>query len=423
MNSRERVLAALNHQQPDRVPFDLGSTAITGIHALALYRLRQARNLPEKPIKIHEIFQQLDFIEPDDAEALHIDVFGIIPYRNFCGVKCTDWKPYETNYGIPALCPKDFAFTKDEATGRTYAYPQGDTTAKPSLMMPAGGYFFDNINRSPDTVDSEDLDPVRDYKDTYAVMDDEEALFYEKQADRLYQNTRFALIGNFSVAGFGDVAQLPGAPLREPRGIRSMEEWIMAHKICPEYVHGLFEYQMEVGLKNLEIYHQAVGEKICAIVMGGTDFGTQNSLMISREDFRTFYLPYWKRVNEWVHKNTSWKTFYHSCGAVSELIPDFIEAGVDVLNPVQCSAAGMDPEMLKEKYGDKLVFWGGGMDTQKTLPFGTPDEVRQMVRDRVDIFGKGGGFIFDAIHNIQANAPVENIAAMLDELDLIRGLK
>lgn len=421
MNSRERVITALNHQQPDRVPFDLGATAITGIHGLALHRLREAKKLPHKVIKFHEIFQQLGLIEPDDAKALHIDTFGLVSYTNFCGVKHTDWKEYDNPFGFPALCPKDFFYTLDEATGRRYAYPQGDKTAAPSMMMPAGGYFFDNIDRSPDTVDSDDLDPVRDYKDTYGIMSDEEARFYEKQANYLYENTDLALISNFSVAGFGDVAQLPGAPLKNPQGIRSMEEWIIAHKLMPEYIHGVFAYQLEVGLKNLEILKQAVGDKICTIVMGGTDFGTQHSLMMSREDFREFYLPYWKKANDWVHKNTNWKTFYHSCGAISELIPDFIEAGADILNPVQCSAAGMDPATLKKNYGDKLVFWGGGMDTQKTLPFGKPEEVRQMVFDRTEIFGKDGGFIFNPIHNVQGNTPVGNLTAMIDALDELRG--
>jgi len=422
MTSRERVIAAIHHRQPDRIPFDLGSTAITGIHALALHRLRQARNLPDRPIKFHEIFQQLGKIEPDDATALHIDTCGIMAYTNFCGVKQTDWKTYDNPFGVPGLCPAGFEFTLDETTGRRYAYPQGDRSAPPSIMMPAGGYFFDNINRSPDDIDSEDLDALRDYKESHSVMSDEEALFYEKQAKYLYENTDLALIGNLSPAGFGDVAILPGASLKAPRGIRSMEDWIMAHKIYPEYIHEVFSYQLEIGLKNLEIYKQAVGDKICTIVMGGTDFGTQHSLMMAREDFRSFYLPYWKKINDWVHQNTNWKTFYHSCGAIADLIPDFIEAGADILNPVQCSADGMDPVMLKKTYGDKLVFWGGGMDTQKVLPFGTPEEVRQMVRDRVSIFGQGGGFVFDTIHNIQANTPIENLVAMLDELDAIRGL-
>jgi uroporphyrinogen-III decarboxylase len=146
----------------------------------------------------------------------------------------------------------------------------------------------------------------------------------------------------------------------------------------------------------------------------GTDFGTQRSTFCSAETFRDLYLPYYKLVNAWVHKNTTWKTFKHSCGAVGKFMSYFIEAGFDIINPVQCSAAGMEAEHLKNTYGGRLVFWGGGVDTQKALPFGTPAEVREQVLRRCEIFAKGGGFVFNAVHNIQAQTPVANIAAMLE---------
>jgi uroporphyrinogen-III decarboxylase len=149
-------------------------------------------------------------------------------------------------------------------------------------------------------------------------------------------------------------------------------------------------------------------------MLSGTDFGQQHGPFISPKTYRDLYQPFNKAVNDWVHKNTAWKTFIHSCGSIRALLPDFIAAGFDILNPVQCSAAGMAPEELKREFGDRLTFWGGGVDTQNTLPFGTAEDVRNEVRSRLKIFGKGGGYVFDAIHNIQARVPVENVLAMYE---------
>jgi uroporphyrinogen-III decarboxylase len=142
----------------------------------------------------------------------------------------------------------------------------------------------------------------------------------------------------------------------------------------------------------------------------------QTAPLISPNAYRDLYQPFHKRLNDWTHQHTNWKTFIHSCGSVTALLDDFIDAGFDILNPVQCSATHMDPAELKAKFGDRITFWGGGVDTQRTLPFGAPDEVRREVRDRIRIFGPGGGFIFNAIHNIQAKTPVENLLALFDAL-------
>jgi uroporphyrinogen-III decarboxylase len=167
-------------------------------------------------------------------------------------------------------------------------------------------------------------------------------------------------------------------------------------------------------MKNLAKIHAVVGNRIEALFVTGTDFGTQNGPFISPGSYRDLFMPFHQRVNDWIHTNTTWKSFIHSCGSVVALIPSFLEAGFDILNPVQCSAAGMDAQGLKDKFGDRLVFWGGGVDTQHTLPFGTPDEVRAEVRERLRIFGKGGGYIFNPIHNVQCRTPIENMLAMLE---------
>jgi uroporphyrinogen-III decarboxylase len=148
--------------------------------------------------------------------------------------------------------------------------------------------------------------------------------------------------------------------------------------------------------------------------MTGTDFGMQTGPFISPDTYRDLFKPFHRQVNDWIHKRTGWKTFIHSCGSVRALMDDFIDAGFDILNPVQCSAADMDPAGLKREYGDRIVFWGGGVDTQKTLPFGAPDEVRDEVRRRIETFSPGGGFVFNTIHNVQANTPKENLVALYE---------
>ena len=190
----------------------------------------------------------------------------------------------------------------------------------------------------------------------------------------------------------------------------------MAHALHPEYIHELFDMQCEIALKNLEILRQAVGDYIQIIGVSGTDFGSQNGEIMSPRQFRKLYKPYFKQLNNWIHQNTSWKTFFHCCGSIVRLLDDFVDMGVDILNPVQCSALGMDPMALKVKYGDDLVFWGGGVDTQHTLPFETPQDVRREVRERLEIFSQGGGYVFNTIHNIVGNTPVENLQAMFEML-------
>jgi uroporphyrinogen-III decarboxylase len=161
---------------------------------------------------------------------------------------------------------------------------------------------------------------------------------------------------------------------------------------------------------------EVIGNKIDVVFTCGTDFGTQNSTFCSTETYDRVWLPYYKKVNDWIHQNTTWKTFKHSCGAVELLMSHFIESGFDIINPVQINASGMDPRKLKEKYGDKLVFWGGGVDTQGAFAFGTPAQVREQVKSQCDIFNNNGGFVFNTVHNIQANVPFENVVAMLEAL-------
>lgn len=413
MNSRERIQAALNHQPTDRVPVDLGSCGQTGMNASTLYKLRAALGLKQHPIKIIEPFQMLGEVEDDLLKLIGGDVVGLWNQGNMLGYTNTDYKPWTMPDGTPVLMGGGFEYDIHPQTGATLVYPAGDRTVPYSTRMTKEGSFFDNIERVED-FDEDNLTPLEDFKNDFGIVDDETARHWERESIRLYEETDYAIMGVLGGGGLGDVAMIPGPNLKKPEGIRTIADWLMAHAAFPEYIEAVFTMQTDAMLRNMEIYRQAVGDRVSVLWMSGTDFGTQHSTFTSLETFRRLYKPFYKKMNDWVHSNTSWKTFYHTCGAITPLLDDLAEIGVDCLNPVQLSATGMDGKMLKEKYGDKFVFWGAGVDTQRTLPFGTPDEVRAQVKERIALFDQNGGFVFSPIHNVVSGVPVENLIAMYE---------
>jgi hypothetical protein len=290
-------------------------------------------------------------------------------------------------------------------------YPSGDRSAPPSGRMPKGGFYFDAIVRQ-EPIDEAKLDPREWVAQSYAPYTEEELRFIEETSRWWYENSSYGLVGNLWGAGFGDIAVVPGPAIPHPKGIRDPEEWYVSTLLRKEYVREIFHLQFEVGMKNLELYRQAAGDRIDVAVMSGTDFGAQHGPFIAPEAYRELWKPLHKAMNEWVHANTKWKTFYHTCGSIVAYLDDFAEAGVDILNPVQISAAGMSPEILKERYGDRFVFWGGAVDVQSTLAFGTPDQVRAEAKRNTAVLGRGGGFVYNNVHNIQATVPTENILAL-----------
>lgn len=413
MNARERIRTALAHQEPDRVPLDLGSSPTTGMHVSSVYLLRQALHLdpPGTPVKVTEPYQMLGEIAPDLMDALGVDVVGLGNPNTMFGFPLGGWKPWTFFDGTPVLVPGDFN-TQPEPNGDILMYPEGDTTAQPSGRMPSGGFYFDAIVRQP-AFDENNLDPA-DNCEEFQPVSEADLVFYEKEAERLFTQTDRAILANFGGTGFGDIALVPAVQLKNPRGIRDMEEWYMSTVMRRDYIWAIFEKQCEIGLENLKRIYERVGDKVSVVYISGADFGAQNGPFISPKAYRDLYQPFHKIINNWVHENTSWKTFIHSCGSVVKLIPDFIESGFDALNPVQTSAVGMEAEGLAERFGDRVTFWGGGVDTQQVLPFGTPAEIKAQVRERMRIFGRGGGFVFNPIHNVQAQVPVENLLALYE---------
>lgn len=413
MTSRERVLKSLNHEEPDRVPLDLGASVLTGMHISSIYKLRQAMKLdpPGTSVKVLDPYQMLGEVEMDLVDALGVDVVQAPAAATLFGHKRDGWKPWKLFDGTPVLVPEGFN-TEPETNGDVLMYPESDRRAAPSGRMPAGGFYFDVIVRQP-PLDEAKLNPD-DNTEEFTPISEADLAYFKKEVEGLYRETDKAVFAGFCFSSFGDIALVPASWLKNPKGIRDIEEWYISTVTRRDYVYRVFERQCEVALANLEKLQQALGNKVQVTLITGTDFGAQNSLFISKQSYRDLYKPFHKAINDWLHRNTSWKTFIHSCGSVVELIPDFIEAGFDILNPVQTAAAGMDPKGLKERFGEQIVFWGGGVDTQRTLPFGTPEEVKAEVRDRVEIFGRGGGFVFSAVHNIQAGIPVENLVAMFE---------
>ncbi|MCI0495880.1 methyltransferase, partial [candidate division KSB1 bacterium] len=381
--------------------------------------LRQALGLdaPGTPVKVVEPYQMLGEIKPDLIDAIGVDIIPLSGRKTMFGFKNENWKPWTTFDGTPVLVPDGFN-TDPELNGDILLYPEGDKSAPASGRMPNGGWYFDAIVRQP-TIDDDHLN-VEDNLEEFSYISDEDLSYFKSEAERLFNETDKAIFGGAGGTSFGDIALVPAMWLKHPKGIRDIEEWYVSTVIRRDYVYQIFERQCEIALSNLEKIYQAVGNKMAAVFVTGTDFGMQTGTFISNNAYRDLYQPFHKIVNDWIHKHTQWKSFIHSCGSVYALIPDFIEAGFDILNPVQCSAAEMNPALLKKQFGDRIVFWGGSIDTQKTLPFGTPEDVRKEVIERIKIFAPGGGFIFNAIHNIQAKTPVENIVALFETFNKYR---
>lgn len=417
MTSKERLRNSLAHKQGNNVVIDFGATAVTGIHVLAIENLRKYYGLESRPVKVTEPYQMLGEIEPDLSGILGVDILGIPPRKNMFGFENKSWKEFRTFWGQDVLVPGEFNTIIDK-NGDLLMFPEGDTSAPPSARMPRSGYFFDSIIRQP-AIDDSILD-VNDNLEEFSLLSPEDMSYWKTKAAWAKSNEK-GIIANFGGTALGDIALVPGPWMKNPKGIRDITEWYMSTVMRIDYVKEIFERQSDIALENLKTLHGILGESIDAVFMCGTDFGTQDSQFCSPETFRELYLPYYLKMNNWIHKNTGWKTFKHSCGSIFPLIPAMIEAGFDIINPVQISAKDMDPQRLKTEFGDKVTFWGGGVDTQKTLGFGTPAEVRAQVLSQCDIMGKNGGFVFNTVHNIQGNVPVENLAAMVAALKEFKG--
>ena len=415
MTSRERIKAALNHQEPDRVPVDFGGTFETGIAASTVYYLRQALGLDSSDdrVKVVEPYQVLGEIKNDLRDAMSVDTTALYNTGTAFGFPLKDWKPWKTFDGAKMLVPGLFNTEPDE-NGDIYMYPEGDRSVPASAVMPQDGYYFDSIIRQH-PIDDDNLN-VEDNLEEFGPYSNELLDYLSKQSKFLYENSDRAIVYSFTGTSFGDVANTSAPELKDPRGIRDTTEWYMSFITRKEYIYDVFAGECEIGMANLAKVYEAVGERIDVIKITGADYGSQRGPLISPDWYREMIKPFHRKMCDWIHRNTSWKIFMHCCGGIRPLLDDFIDAGFDIISPVQTNAEGMDAQGLKDDFGDRFVFWGGGVETQNTLPFGTPEEVYNEVTERIHIFNKGGGFVFNPIHNIQPNTPVENILAMIEAI-------
>ena len=391
MNSRQRVMAALNHHQPDRVPIDLGGTRQSGIAASTYHQLKRKLDI-SSPTRVYDVYQMLAEVERPIMERFGADVIGLNRPDVAFGIVNEGWKPWRLFDQTPVDVPDGF-HPVTEPSGDLALMRGKEVVAR----MPKGGYYFDRLEVYPGGAHQavEEVSPP--------VISDQLCDHYHRQSESLFQNTDFAVIAPMG----------PPYELFYGLGTGNFEAWMMAFAAEPDYVNALCEKLVDVWIENLRRFSSAVGNHV-QILQFNDDFGTQSAPFISVKMFRELIMPHYKRGLDWIRENTEWKVFLHSDGAILPLIPSIIEMGVDVLNPIQTSASGMDPETLKSEFGDQLVFWGGSLDCQKTLPFGSAEDVRREVTEHVRIFSPGGGYVFAPVHNIQAGVPAENVIAMFD---------
>jgi hypothetical protein len=411
-SSRENFKATINHQQPERVVVDFGSSPVTGIHAVIVEKLREYYGLEKKPVKIIEPYQMLGELDADLIREMNVDVIGLGGEKNMFGIPNKDWKMHKTFWGQEVLFPGEFNYTHND-NGDILIHPEGDTSVRPSAMMPKTGYFFDAIERQG-PVDDSTL-KLEDNLEEFSRITDHDLSFWKEQVLSAGKSGK-GVLANLGGTALGDIALVPAVQLKDPKGIRGVTEWYISTLIREDFIKELYDRQTDIAIENLKDFYRVIGNNIDVVYICGADFGTQNSTFCSPETFARVWLPYYKKVNDWIHQNTEWKTFKHSCGAIVSLMDLFIESGFDIINPVQINASGMDPKELKRKYGDRIVFWGGGVDTQGAFAFGTPEQVKEQVKQQVSILNENGGFVFNTVHNIQANVPFENVVAMLEAL-------
>ena len=374
MKPRERVMLALNHKEADRVPIDLGATIVSSITKSSYIPFKKHLGIPLEEIKMLDYVQQLPYL--DDAL---MDRFGV------------DFRMVQ----LPAATAPDLAIFED---GNYYAFI--DRWGSKLHMPKEGGLYFDWVDFPIKETTMEALDQYK-----WPRPDPHEYnLRLGEQARDIYANTDFALVGS---------AVIGGGIFEQPARTIGLENFLMALITEPKFADRLMEQITDIYIESCNNYLDEVGKYI-QVFTYWDDVNTQDGWMIRPEIYRKMIKPKERRLVEAIKKKTDAKIFFHGCGATFDLIPDLIELGFDILNPVQVSARGMDTKLLKREYGKDIVFWGGGVDAQRVLPFGKPKEVVDEVKRRIDDLAPGGGFIFAAVHNIQAFIPPENIVAAFD---------
>jgi uroporphyrinogen decarboxylase len=403
MRPRDRVLAALNHQQADRVPIDFGGHRSSGIAAIAYAKLRTALGLEPRPIRVYDPIQQLAIIDEDILDLFHVDTIEL--GRGFAGGD-EYWVDWTLPDGTPCQMPRWAAPERRDGEW-VLKNDHGLVVGR----MPDGAIYFeqcywpyleqDDLARLPEALNETIWAAIHSPPGPIVAGDGGERRLAEG-ARALRARTDRAIIGLFG-----------GNLLEIGQFLYRIDQFLMLLAGYPQRAHEFLDRLVELHLANLERFLAAVGDSI-DIILFGDDLGMQNGPQMSPAMYEEFFKPrharMWRRAKELADV----KVMLHCCGGVRPLLQHLIDAGLDAINPVQISCAGMSPPELKRDFGPALTFWGGGCDTHRTLSTGTPDQIRQHVRDQIRIFKPGGGFVFQQVHNVLANVPPENIIAMLE---------
>ncbi len=407
MTARERVLSSISHKEPDRVARDMSATPSSGISALAYNNLVKHMGFDVGGAKIYDVVQQL--AQPDDVVLDHFNIDVVDIGRTFNDLP-SDWKKADLYPNEEVFVPDWFDYKK-EGTDFT-VYNKGQKIAR----MPEGATFFDGTYVPyPDEIpeDLSDLDAQMDMilwqKLVHSPWDHSaESDFWKQLRERtlkLRESTDRALliVCGCNMFEWGTF-------------LRRIDEYLCDIIADPEGIIRLNEALIERHIKTLEKVCESVGD-IVDVLRFGDDLGLDTGSFMKAEQYRQLFKPYHTKLNEYVHKNSSMKTFLHSCGSIYELMPDLIEAGYDIINPVQTSAKNMEAWRIKKEFGKDITLWGGGCDTRDILNHATPEKVRDHVKETLDIMAPGGGFVFNTIHNIMPDVPPENIVAMFEAVD------
>jgi uroporphyrinogen decarboxylase len=397
MNRRQRILAAINHQQTDRVPVDFGGHRSSGIMAIAYRKLREHLGLPRKPIRVYDMIQQLAVIDEDVLERFGVDVIEM--GRGFCQDE-HDWKPWILPDGGECLIPAWVDVRKQGDDWLIYS-----PTGKAVGLQAAGSLYFEQIHWPflegvPD--DLSNLPAVLQEVSWSAPTPPPPGADLAAGARALRASTDRAIVALFG-----------GNLLEWGQYLCRNDNFFMILAGDPLGAHRLLDRLVEIHLANLEKFLGAVGPHI-DIILFGDDLGMQNGPLISPRMYREVFFPRHRILWQKARQLAGAKVMLHCCGGVRPLLDDLIVAGLDTINPVQITCAGMEPGALKRDFGSRICFWGGGCDTRTILPKASPGEVRQHVLQQLALLAPGGGFVFQQVHNIMADVPPENIVAMFD---------
>jgi uroporphyrinogen decarboxylase len=392
MNHRERVLSALRHEEPDRVPLDLGSTQVSGIMAVTYQTLREYYGLPPGRTRVLDVYQMTAMIEPDLRQLLGVDTYPVWGEPK-------KWRPDRLPNGAPAEFPAKFIPQLQPDGSQVVLDAAGHVT----LKMPADGFYFDSVYEP--LAGATSASDIEKCLDEIEAVDEPEHLdkgyaALAEQARLLRQESDYFLVGYFG-----------GHILYAAQTLRGWQNFLMDLLVNPKFAEALMDRILEAHLRRFDRFMASFGQYVDLIEFD-EDLGMQDRPLMKPSVYRQMLKPLQQQLFAYARAHSDAYILLHSDGAIAQFFPDLIEMGVNAVNPIQVSASGMDTQFLKREYGKEITFWGAGCDSQAVLPMGTPQEVVDEVKRRIDDLAPGGGFVFAPIHNIQANVPVGNIAAM-----------